>query len=265
MTAGSPQKPLVSLPACCLHAHWDGQEEDGGVHREARRPLPGPLPRPARTAAVRDLHPQGRRRAVPAGDAGRHRAGSLDRPRRGRPRPWRLGRGVPLARPPAVAVDPGHLPAGSEALHPAQIRRLPAGRLPAGEIENWLNDEIAAGQAPSSVHRHYRTLRRLLQVAVEKEKIPSDPCDRVQPPRVPKREMVFLTWDQAVDLADAVGKRYRSLIHLCRPWPSASGSRTSSHHHSLGGPHRRRPARAQGVDPHPARQSRRSLRADSPP
>ncbi len=88
------------------------------------------------------------------------------------------------------------------------------GRLPAGEIENWLNDEIAAGLAPSSVHRHYRTLRRVLQVAVEKEKLPSNPCDRVQPPRVPKREMVFLTWEQAVDLAEAVGERYRALIYL---------------------------------------------------
>ncbi|MHB1447189.1 MAG: tyrosine-type recombinase/integrase [Acidimicrobiales bacterium] len=43
------------------------------------------------------------------------------------------------------------------------------GRLPADEIENWLNDEIARGLAPSSVHRHYRVLRRMLQVAVEKQ------------------------------------------------------------------------------------------------
>jgi hypothetical protein len=40
------------------------------------------------------------------------------------------------------------------------------GRLPADEIENWLNDEVAAGIAPSSVHRHYRVLRRMLEVAV---------------------------------------------------------------------------------------------------
>jgi hypothetical protein len=45
------------------------------------------------------------------------------------------------------------------------------GRLPAEEIENWLNDEIDRGIAPSSVHRHYRVLRRMLQVAVEKQKI----------------------------------------------------------------------------------------------
>jgi len=37
------------------------------------------------------------------------------------------------------------------------------GQVPADEIENWLNDEIAAGIAPTSVHRHYRTLRRMLQ------------------------------------------------------------------------------------------------------
>jgi len=81
------------------------------------------------------------------------------------------------------------------------------GRLPADEIESWLNDEIAAGIAPSSVHRHYRTLRRTLQVAVEKQKLVAKPCDRVQPPRVATREMVFLTWEEAVDLAESIHER----------------------------------------------------------
>ena len=88
------------------------------------------------------------------------------------------------------------------------------GRLPADEIENWLMDEVASGIAPSSVHRHYRTFRRMLQSAVEKEKILSNPCDRVQPPRVPRREMVFLNWEQAVDLAEAHPENYRALIYL---------------------------------------------------
>lgn len=88
------------------------------------------------------------------------------------------------------------------------------GRLPASEIEHWLNDEIAAGLAPSSVHRHYRTLRRVLQVAVEKEKILNNPCDRVQAPRVPKREMAFLDWTEVVALAEAINERYRALIYL---------------------------------------------------
>lgn len=59
------------------------------------------------------------------------------------------------------------------------------GRLPADQIENWLNDEVAAGLAASSVHRQYRTLRRMLQVAVGKERILANPCERVQPPRAP--------------------------------------------------------------------------------
>lgn len=88
------------------------------------------------------------------------------------------------------------------------------GLLPPEEIENWLNDEIEAGVAPSSVHRHYRVLRRVLQVAVDKQKLIVNPCDRVQPPRVPKREMVFLGWDEAVALAEAHSERYRALIYL---------------------------------------------------
>jgi integrase len=88
------------------------------------------------------------------------------------------------------------------------------GRLPADEIENWLNDEFAAGIAPSSVHHHYRVLRRMLQVAVEKQKLLTNPCGRVQPPRVPGRDMMFLTWEQAVALAEAHPDRYQALIYL---------------------------------------------------
>lgn len=86
--------------------------------------------------------------------------------------------------------------------------------MPADEIENWLNDEIAAGIAPTSVHRHYRTLRRMLQVAVEKQKILGNPCERVDPPRVPKREMMFLGWDESIRLAEAHSERYRALIYV---------------------------------------------------
>ena len=45
------------------------------------------------------------------------------------------------------------------------------GRLSPEEIETWLSDELAKGVAPSSVHRHYRTLRRVLQTAVEKDRL----------------------------------------------------------------------------------------------
>jgi len=88
------------------------------------------------------------------------------------------------------------------------------GRIPPDEIENWLNDEIDAGIAASSVHRHYRTLRRMLQVAVDKQKILTNPCARVQPPRVPKREMAFLTWQGVAALANAHNDRLRTFVYF---------------------------------------------------
>ncbi|MGH9055329.1 MAG: excisionase family DNA-binding protein [Acidimicrobiales bacterium] len=108
----------------------------------------------------------------------------------------RVGLGVPGAGPPAVADDG---PTYRRDLDKYVLPRFGAyriGRLPADEIENWLNGEVAAGIAPSAVHRHYRTLRRMLQVAVEKQKLPANPCNRVHPPRVPKRDMAFLSWDE---------------------------------------------------------------------
>jgi site-specific recombinase XerD len=91
-------------------------------------------------------------------------------------------------------------------------RRL--GHLGAEEIEQWLNDELASGLASSSVHRHYRTLRRVLQTAVEKDRLQKNPCDRVRPPKVTTRKMAVLDWPQCVALAEAHSDRYRALIYL---------------------------------------------------
>jgi len=49
---------------------------------------------------------------------------------------------------------------------------------------------------------------------VQKQKILTNPCGRVDPPRVPKREMTFLDWDQAIRLAEAHSDRYRALIYV---------------------------------------------------
>jgi integrase len=85
-------------------------------------------------------------------------------------------------------------------------------RLSPEGLEIWLNDELSKGLAPLSVHRLYRTLRRVLQPAVEKDRLLTNPCDRVRPPTVPKTAMTVLTWEQAVALADAHSERYRTLI-----------------------------------------------------
>ena len=72
----------------------------------------------------------------------------------------------------------------------------------------------ARGLASSSVHRHYRTLRRVLQTAVEKDRLLANPCDRVRPPKVTTREMTVLDWHKVVRLAEAHNERNRTLIYL---------------------------------------------------
>ena len=171
---------------------------------------------PLGTVAVADVHAQGRRRALRSARSrstrtaasGSTRAALTIAARASGPRrSCRSAGGCRRRRRrPTGATSTGTSCRGSVSY------RL--GRLPAEEIENWLNDELAAGLAPSSVHRHYRTLRRMLQVAVEKQKILTNPCDRVDPPRVPKREMTFLDWEQAIALAEAHNERYRTLIYV---------------------------------------------------
>ena len=81
------------------------------------------------------------------------------------------------------------------------------------DIRAWLAEELADGLAPSSVHRHYRTLRRVLQVAVETDMLAKNPCAAVQPPAVPTTEMRFLTASEVADLAEATSPWYQTFIY----------------------------------------------------
>lgn len=90
---------------------------------------------------------------------------------------------------------------------------IPLGRLGPLDIRAWLAEELVRGLAPSSVHRHYRTLRRVLEVAVETELLAKNPCTAVAPPTVPAREIRFLTAAEVADLAEAVSPWYRTFIY----------------------------------------------------
>jgi integrase len=64
------------------------------------------------------------------------------------------------------------------------------------------------------VHRHYRTLRRVLQAAVEKDRLLANPCAKVRPPKVPARAMAILTWAQSVALAETHPDHLKPMIYL---------------------------------------------------
>jgi integrase len=79
-------------------------------------------------------------------------------------------------------------------------------------IDEYLAGRLAAGVAPSSVHREFRTLRRLFKVAVARQRIARSPMDHVVAPRIPPTEMRFLTAEELEALADTIDCRYRSLV-----------------------------------------------------
>lgn len=67
--------------------------------------------------------------------------------------------------------------------------------------------------APATVHHHYRTLRRMFRVAVQRGRLVRSPLEDVATPRVPPAEMRFLTAMQLEGLAavPSLGA-YRTLI-----------------------------------------------------
>ena len=85
------------------------------------------------------------------------------------------------------------------------------GDLPADEVESR---STTAGRRhrPQLGASPLPNLRRMLQVAVDKEKLLTNPCDRVEAPRVPAVEMTFLNWDEVIELADTHDPRFRALI-----------------------------------------------------
>lgn len=92
-----------------------------------------------------------------------------------------------------------------------ELGHLPLNKITADHIDAYLN-AIKGDYAPSTVHRHYRTLHRMFAVAVKRKRMPINICTAVDPPKVPRTEMRFLTAAQVEALADAMPDRYRAWV-----------------------------------------------------
>ena len=66
--------------------------------------------------------------------------------------------------------------------------------------------------AASTIHRHYRTIHRLCSTAVRRGYLPANPADAVDAPKVPKKQVNYLTAAQLEALAAAIDPRYRAWI-----------------------------------------------------
>ncbi len=92
------------------------------------------------------------------------------------------------------------------------IGRIRLSDLTADDIDRVLSSHLDRGLAPSTVHRHYRTMRTMLEVAVTRGHLTANPARTVKPPRIPPREMLFLSIGELEQLASTIGDRYRSWV-----------------------------------------------------
>lgn len=92
-----------------------------------------------------------------------------------------------------------------------ELGKVPLGKLTAADVDRYLELKLTEKRprtgrplAASTVHRHYRTLHRMLEVARERGMIARNPCEHVEPPKVVRTEPTVLTVDQVDALADAL-------------------------------------------------------------
>lgn len=78
-------------------------------------------------------------------------------------------------------------------------------------VQRWLAQELQR-LAPSSVRRHHRTLSTMLNWATRQDIVATNVCDKVNAPRIPRRDMETFTVEQIEAIAAAIPERYKCLV-----------------------------------------------------
>ncbi len=73
------------------------------------------------------------------------------------------------------------------------------------DVQTWIADLIAEELAPKTVHNIYADFAALIKYAIRDRLIAINPCEGIKLPKIPPRNMVFLTPEQLNALADASG------------------------------------------------------------
>jgi integrase len=80
-------------------------------------------------------------------------------------------------------------------------------------VREWVAALVGRGLSASRVRQAYRLLGTIMRAAVESGYVARSPCVSVRLPRLPQREMLFLSAEQVRTLAEAAGE-YRTLIYV---------------------------------------------------
>jgi integrase len=91
-------------------------------------------------------------------------------------------------------------------------RTVPVGRIDRSAVKAWVAELVAAGVGAGTIKNIVNTLKAVLSSAVEGGALKVNPRTGVKLPRPEREEMVFLTATQVLELAEAIGAEYRTLV-----------------------------------------------------
>lgn len=91
-------------------------------------------------------------------------------------------------------------------------RKLSSVRKP--DVKEFVSDLVAQGKGQATVVQVVKLLRRLLEVAVEEERIPRNPAHGVSVPHPTRREARFLSAEEVEAIGKEVPPRYRTLVYF---------------------------------------------------
>jgi integrase len=80
------------------------------------------------------------------------------------------------------------------------------------DINTYMAGRLMEGASPTIVAREFRTIRKCMNRAVQKDRIRKSPCSGVTPPAPVEREMMFLTLPQLLRLSEAITPHYKAWV-----------------------------------------------------
>lgn len=99
-------------------------------------------------------------------------------------------------------------------LEPA-LGHIRLARLTAAHVDGFYADLIAKGLAPATIRLAHATLHRALKYAKRRGAVASNVADDVDPPSIPRKEVVTLSAAEAARFLEAArGDRFNALYHL---------------------------------------------------
>ncbi|MGH2827713.1 MAG: tyrosine-type recombinase/integrase [Actinomycetota bacterium] len=94
------------------------------------------------------------------------------------------------------------------------FEEIPLARIQPLDVKEWVALGLNRGLSASRVRQAYHLFGAIMRAAVESGYIIKSPCIGMRLPKLPQREMLFLSAEQVGALADAMVKPYDTLVYV---------------------------------------------------